>query len=326
MLSERSERKSPQPRAETLRSRRHPDFLMRATWFDYKSPAAYLVTFSKTAKAPLLSEIHEKNKVNKLCAFAVLSPLGEIVEKAIQQLPILFENMQILAYSIMPDHVHIVIKILCHTSYTLGRVVAKVKGLASAEFGNPIWEKGFNDKISFERQRTDAFIRYTDENPLRYLIKRKHQEFFERKYSIIINGKTYAIYGNPMLLRHPLRTAVRFSRKFSHEELSQYEKRWEEVIRQSGVLISPFIHPNERKIRDRAIELGASIILIQDNGFPEKFKPGGVLFNLCSEGRLLIVAPQEFKTRTAALNRRQCLEMNQLAESLSGLGEEYQRE
>ena len=326
MLSERSERKAPSSATEELKSRRHPDYLMRATWFDYKSPAAFLVTFSKDTKTPPLSDIQGNNTANKPEAFAVLSPLGKIVEAAILQLPKLFEGLQILAYSIMPDHVHIVIKFLKHTPYTLGRVIAKVKGLASAEYGLPIWTKGFNDKISFERNRTEAFVRYANDNPLRYFIKQNHQEFFKRKHSIIVDGTTFQVYGNTSLLHHPIRAAVRFSSKYTATELAKQSSLWEETIRQSGVLISPFIHPKEREIRDRGIEFGASIILIQDNGLPEKFKPSGRLFELCAEGRLLIVAPQEHKTRTAALSRQQCLKMNQLAVSLSGWGSEYQRE
>lgn len=325
MLSERSERRSSNlPTTGELRSRKHPDYLLRASWFDYKSPAVILVIFSKKPETPALSVVIGHISEGRPNATVRLSHIGEIIEKSIHQLPLIFEHLQIITHTIMPDHVHIVMQFTSHTQYTLGRVVAKVKGLVSAEIGKPIWSKGFNDKISFKRERTEEFIKYTNENPLRYFIRRSHPEFFTRKYFIRIAEKQYEIFGNPALLRHPVRSAVRFSRRYSPSELSRKEELWEETIRQSGVLISPFIHPIERQFRDRAIDLGASLIIIQDNGFPERFKPGGKYFELCSEGRLLIIAPKEHQTRTAALSRQQCLEMNQLAYSLEG--SVYQRE
>lgn len=322
MLSERSERKSSE-----LRSRRHPDYLMRAQWHDYRRPAAYLVTFTKDRATPRLSYVKGEIINGKAHAQTQLKELGVLVEKEIKELPSLFENLEVLAYAIMPDHVHIVLRVYKYANYTLGRVVAKVKGLVSAAVGSSLWSKGFNDKISFDRDRTANFIRYVNENPLRFYVKSQHPEFFNRRYRIQLNGSYYDIFGNPMLLRHPLRSVVRFSSKFSADELNERRMDWSETIRQQGVLVSPFIHPEEKKVFECGVELGASVILLRDNGFTERFKPEGKLFDLCVEGRLLLVAPLHHETRTAGgITRRQCMELNQLAELLSSSGSVYQRE
>lgn len=209
MLSERSERKSSE-----LRSRRHPDYLMRAQWHDYRRPATYLVTFTKDKTTPWLSYVKGEMIDGKAHARTLLKELGILVEKAIKELPALFENLEVLAYAIMPDHVHIVMRVHKYASYTLGRVVAKVKGLVSAAAGRSLWTKGFNDKISFNRDRTENFIRYVNENPLRFYVKSQHPEFFNRRYRIQIQGNYYDIFGNPMLLRHhETRTAGGITRR-----------------------------------------------------------------------------------------------------------------
>lgn len=53
-------------------------------------------------------------------------------------------------------------------------------------------------------------------------------------------------------------------------------------------------------------------------GFPPLFKPPGKLFDLCSEGRLLYLAPWEYETRKSDLTRSECVEMNEIAEAIAG--------
>ncbi len=88
-------------------------------------------------------------------------------------------------------------------------------------------------------------------------------------------------------------------------------------MRGMGVLVSPFINPKEKEIRDEGIKRGTGIIRIVENGFPERYKPQGKEFALCSEGRLLLIAPAEYNSRKQKLRREVCLEMNSLAEFIA---------
>ena len=83
------------------------------------------------------------------------------------------------------------------------------------------------------------------------------------------------------------------------------------------MLISPFISPAEKKIRDEAEMIGSKFILIQDQPFNEKYKPFKHNFELCSQGRLLIIAPKESVRKESF--REKCLEMNNLAEAMAKL-------
>ena len=69
-------------------------------------------------------------------------------------------------------------------------------------------------------------------------------------------------------------------------------------------------------MRDYAIANGARLILIEQNGFGPRYKPSGQYFELCAEGRLLMVAPVEHSTSKIVLSREWCLRHNELAEQI----------
>lgn len=81
------------------------------------------------------------------------------------------------------------------------------------------------------------------------------------------------------------------------------------------VLVSPFISQAEKAIRAEAESLGAKIILITHEAFPERFKPSAHDFDLCSKGRLLIISLG--LTAGTGLSRALCMQMNDLAEAIA---------
>lgn len=131
----------------------------------------------------------------------------------------------------------------------------------------------------------------------------------------MINGEEYEAYGNHFLLQHPFKMAVRIHRNNTDEENERLKEKWLEHIAEGGVLVSPFISPKEKHIRKCANEMGGKIILIQNEPFPEKYKPALSDFNLCSQGKLLIIAP--VKTMGSHLNYEICTKMNELAEKIA---------
>ena len=68
-----------------------------------------------------------------------------------------------------------------------------------------------------------------------------------------------------------------------------------------------------------AIDAGANLIIIRNEGFEERFKPSGLEFELCSEGRLLLLAPWPDKLRRSVVTRAEALEMNALAAKIADL-------
>lgn len=84
-----------------------------------------------------------------------------------------------------------------------------------------------------------------------------------------------------------------------------------------GVLISPFIHPQEKAAKDHALANGGAIIKICDNGFSERHAPRGQEFELMATGRLLLIARTEHHTRTQHLTYGKAQHLNAIARHIA---------
>ncbi|MDE5869699.1 MAG: hypothetical protein K2H18_05660 [Muribaculaceae bacterium] len=204
-----------------------------------------------------------------------------------------------------------------------GSVVLRSKSIDSAVEGRKVigvFKPGFNDKIAFKRGAKDAFYNYIADNPRRYLIKKLMPEYFYHKVMIKIEGKNYGLYGNITLLDEPCKAWVKISRKkVNTPDLEKRIRNWEETIRCGGVLVSPFINPEEKIYRDKAIENGAGLIIIVDYLFSERRKPYKELFNLCGEGRLLIVSSEKYSSPQQKITYPEAQVLNGIAEAISSL-------
>jgi hypothetical protein len=129
----------------------------------------------------------------------------------------------------------------------------------------------------------------------------------------------FAAYGNIFLLRDYDRLPVMIHRADSPEAHAANARQWMEYAANRGVLISPFISPAEKEIRRAAIAAGGCIIHLQNEGFEPRFKPAKADFELCSQGRLLILAPWPDNLRRCKVSRSQALAMNALAANLASL-------
>lgn len=160
-------------------------------------------------------------------------------------------------------------------------------------------------------------LRYVSDNPRRRLERAAHPDFHCRRRFTAPDGQVYEAYGNIHLLEDPDIEPVRISSRYTPEELRQKKILWQRTIENSGVLISPFISEAERRVRDYAYANGGRLIIIENNGFGKNFTPKEPRHTLCSEGRLLIIAPLSYTLRSIRPTRADCLRMNDLASLLS---------
>lgn len=296
----------------------------RCNSHDYSSRCIYMITLSKTPYAAPFSDIVNAANDRTIRPMVRLLPSGSLISRQLRQIPLEFPEARILQYAIMPDHLHFVIFITRPTDYRLGKLIGRFTGNCTrANNLNPIFEEGYNDRIVRKKGQLDTLIKYVRDNPRRLLIRRLHPELFSSRHTVFLNGSPFMTYGNILLLRHPVKEAVRISSKFTKEELEVRKAVWNEAIREQGVLVSPFISPAEKEIRDAAIADGASVILVTNSEFGERFKPSGSLFELCSQGRLLLISAREPGCTSQTITRADALRMNNLAESIcAGLPEQ----
>ena len=87
-------------------------------------------------------------------------------------------------------------------------------------------------------------------------------------------------------------------------------------LEQGFVFVSPFISPFERRVLAEIITHGGRAIRLTHVFISERYKPGGRLFDLCCEGRLLELSVASAFVRGAKLDRGACLRMIAVAEAV----------
>lgn len=298
------------------------NFNRRALFQDYKAPTTYHITIVKSRGIPCFSHITPEARV-------VLSELGLIIYR---QLKDFFSRnarlMQLYQYVIMPDHIHLLLRVTTMMPKHLGCYIAVLEGNISRAWnnclaGNPdslragefrsVFEKNYNDKIITLRRSLDTVFNYIRQNPRRLAVRMANPDYFRRIRRLPLFGRDYIAYGNLQLLDNPFKTQVVIHRSDTPEIRRANRQHWLRAAANGGVLVSPFISAPEKEIRREAEELGGRFILITNEPLKEREKPADHDFGLCCQGRLLIVAPEE----TMSLDRGCCLAMNSLAERLS---------
>lgn len=297
----------------------------RAAFHDYKAPGYYLITIRKATSAPPFSFLSgdPKSKDDPPCV--ILQSGGCIIAEQIAALCQSDSRFEIDAYVIMPDHVHLLWRVKEWLPRDMGHFIAGFKakcakswheaqGIVNPDYKHPdFFAEKFNDRIAFDAGMVARFKAYIADNPRRRLMVMKYPGLFSSRRDIRILDRTFTVYGNFQLLRNPMVTPAIFSSRYTAAELSRWHRLWDETIRTEGVLISPFIHPEEKKLMDRAIDEGASIIRIIPEGIGDRYKPSGHEFDLAAEGRCLHIGSPRPSAHKEKLTRRESLFLNDIA-------------
>ena len=84
------------------------------------------------------------------------------------------------------------------------------------------------------------------------------------------------------------------------------------------VLVSPRIAKGEQEILDEAAHHGLPVVILRDNGFPDRYHPSAAQLDRCAAGRLLLVSPwrYEYRPKGEALTVAECKTMNCLVQAL----------
>lgn len=299
---------------------------------DYRAPWIYLITILKTPTIPSFSLILQDEKSRKISPIVEPSELGLLIGKALDNWEREIPQLKILTSVIMPDHIHFQVYVKERLDFHLGSLIARFKADCShrwwdvaGSMGMPsiitsVFKPGFNDKIVFKAGAKDAFYNYINDNPRRYLVKKLLPEYFFHKTMIEIDDKRWGLYGNLWLLDMPVKSWVKISRiKERTPNLPEKIREWEETIRCGGVLVSAFINPEEKVYRDMAIREGASLIMVVDYTFSDRKKPYRELFNLCGEGRLLIVSSEKYDRPQKRITHPEAEVLNACAKRISEL-------
>ncbi len=304
----------------------HPNFNHRARHHDYTRPAKYLITFLKDSTTPVLSNIVGfPPYVSYESAQTILTDLGSLIPTAISKWIEKYPQIIVPACAIMPDHIHLRVDVTSPIPNGLSTAIGRLKGIISSEYhySLPEWmrptemrtlfSKGFNDRIAYDAEQWDNQIHYTRDNPRRYMLKQTFPDYMTRRWIITMGEEQYMAKGNIFLLNQPHLFPVKFSRNFSEKESFEWTERCKSMLHNGSIPVSPFIHPKEKEVKEYAINQGFNIVRICTNGFAERESAAGIEFELMSKGRLLLIAPMEYKTQKQDLKYQYAQHLNGVA-------------
>lgn len=292
---------------------------------DYTKPTTYHIILKKNPDIPDFGSLRGDPAIappKRGCAYILRSPLGRIIHEEIFKWPQFYPFLKNYQHIVMPDHVHILVRVTKTTDKKFSFYVNKLKGRIAFRWNElnkkimpQIFMNNFTDKIIFPNRSLDGIFSYIRHNPHRLAVRKTHPEFFIRMRKLKIMNEEWEAYGNIFFMRNPFKEVVIVHRSDSDEDFHKLLRRIIDNEEEGGVTVSPFIAEREKDIRDALIEINGRIIHIQRQPFSPLFKPEKSRFQYCEMGKLLILAPA--RALSDPSERAQCLHLNRIAEAVA---------
>lgn len=276
--------------------------LYRAKWMDYRSPSIQLLTMVTTDRMSLLGDLRGEQIVR--------TALGQRVAEEIERIPTYLgaSSIEIYNYVVMPDHVHILLRIHDRLPKHLGQYVRwfkyqcdiAYKALAAISTNEQacLFAAEYHDRILTGKNQLTYMTRYIKDNPRRMALKRANRDLFRIRQNVMLGDIPCTALGNIFLADYPQRQVLQCSRRMTDEQI---EDRKAECLAEAAngmVFITAAISKGEKQIARALREEGYPLIILLEKGFPEPssphyryFKPQGVYFEACAAGKLLLIEP-----------------------------------
>ena len=180
----------------------------------------------------------------------------------------------------------------------------------------PLWEKGYHDRLLLHEGQLQNMINYVRDNPRRLMLRRQHRDLFVVQRNVGFAKWCFSAIGQVRLLDAPL-VAVHVRRYYNDEQRRDYMNGCILAARRGAVLVSPFISEYEKRVRDVAFREGLFCIQLCVEPFSDYHKPPGELIGPCSGGHLLMLTQTIGVAQEHRITRDECSALNALAESMA---------
>ena len=294
----------------------------RAFFNDYSQPRIYMITLATVGRKPLLGSVIGNPRTphgNKDAPKVKLTPIGWEVSRQIAHIKWAYPQISTPAWQLMPDHVHFIINVkealpihLNSVIYNFINECNKHNSVINGPDQPPLFEYNYHDRILSGKGQLQKMVDYIHDNPRRHLIRHLYQDYFTIR---VINweGETLQTFGNLKLLYFQNKMPVRISRRNNEDQIQQLAQQYLLLTQQGTILVSPFVSPGEKLVKEKALETGAPVIIILDNGIPPLFKPSGLLFEQCALGKILLITSFEYSSSKITPTKQRFEQMNMLA-------------
>ena len=262
-----------------------------------------------------------------------LSPLGIKVKESLERMPQVEPKIELVCYSIMPNHIHFIIAVRGELSRPIGTIIRSFMGATSrslhmlkaegkiqwnsaaasiarkASTEKPsLWQPGYCIGICHTEQKLHTRIGYVMENPFFGILETERHDFMKRTMMLTIKGRRYSGYGNMLLLKEPDRLQVFCHRNHpvTHEPYHMTQDFREEkqailnATADGVVIITPGISPGEADIMWSVLQNGGYVINIQQEEIPisDKWHPEKERRIYCSQGQMLVLSVHDLPHQT----------------------------
>ena len=166
-----------------------------------------------------------------------------------------------------------------------------------------IWQKDaayYHERILHAPGQLRRMIDYVKDNPRRLWIKSHHPELFRLHRRTEAAGLSFTSMGNHFLLDWPDRQMVEMSRSATDEEIQERLQKVLAAAHNGTTTYTAAISKGEQLIARTLRKQGYPLVVLLNDGFPKEgspheryYKPGGVYFEACSRGQLLLLEPTE---------------------------------
>ena len=205
----------------------------------------------------------------------------------------------------MPGHHHMVLQVQRTMPRSIRQVVRGYMQGCKEEARKLGFEENLYDAPPFYRVLTHkgqlhAMIEYVKANAERAWQRKLNPDLFRIHRKTNVCQLQFTSLGNHFLLDWPERQLVEMSRDASEGLI---EERLQSVLaaaHNGAVTYTAAISKGEQRIARMVREKGFPLVVLLNDGFPKEgspqeryYKPGGVYFEACSRGKLLLMEPDE---------------------------------
>ena len=310
--------------------------------WDYSRGASLFITISTSPRRAIFGRVVDGEMK--------LSPLGEEALFSLESMPRYNPGLFLFGRVVMPDHIHFnchieagldePLKFLGNAVRRFKNHISKVARAQLATSGLPlfrghcnpnrpscaraIWQQGYHDRLLPSESIMKATERYIAYNPAKWELMKNRPaalRITEPLDSPRLDPSEYwKGVGNTSLLEESNKiVSLRISRKLSESQLKDVEKRTKIAIEQDFTILSGFISPGEKLVRDLCCrDKNARFIRILPSMMPLAYKPESAYVEAFLENRYLEIAKGNEEVE---FGRAACLEYNDEIVKIATAGE-----
>ena len=267
----------------------------------WRKPCIVHVTMVANGREPIFGKLTHNGTKAEVEKTAIGWALIDQQQRMLSFCP----EIKILADKVMPDHHHIVLQVRRTMSRSIKEVVRGYMQGCKAEARKLGYEGNLYDASPYYRVLThkgqlQAMIDYVYANAERAWQRKQNPDLFRMHRRTEARNMFFTSMGNHFLLDWPDRQLVEMSRNATDEQVQLRLKAVLVAAQNGAITYTASISKGEQFIARTLREQGFPLVVLLNDGFPvqgsphERFyKPGGVYFEACSQGKLLLLEPTD---------------------------------